>query len=946
MAAAALTRRPWSVRTAGAGLTLGLLLVLLTGCLPARERAVAIWVVSGDEQLTHDTPPVSESDAWSASAGRVRLTAALNEAVAFQLALRTTAPPAGPFEVMVSDLTGPTDVLSAHNAVSIYRVQYTRVERFRSWYPLRTGQPAVPTLFPDALVPWDATRGGGPLTLTEPRNEIVWVDVQVPPTISAGLYRGRVTVRHTMTSVPVFACDVELEVLPIALPGRRSLPVLCRLDPRDLLTAHVRWPRTTAEQTRILPTMPGHAPAVELMNESVRLFHSHRTAPVLWAAFPKYRPGDSRHVEIDWEDYDRLVAGWLDGTAFADRVRLEHWPLPTSLTYPDAERNGGFDSPQYARLLSAYLRACREHFDARGWTARGFVRLIPPMPLTQDVVDQYRGLAGIVAQSETSWPLVAHLPTRTLRGLGWLGAPSIELTGINTWAPSALWCEPEAIGGARSLGSTVWLLPDQPPYAGALAVEAPLTDVWCLPWLAYRYGLDGLWVEHAVDRDLPPGEFGIGDPLVYPGEPGAGPLPTLRLKRLRRGLQDYELLKLLEANGQTALAQTLAQQVVRWGLTDACLDNLLAPRAIGWPSDPAILRRARTLIMRELCRTFEPGPDTRSDEIATLSDWLLMFNQADRVAVRADGVRLVGGGPSLRAEAWVSVTNTTNRQLTGRWRGDGAPEGWSLVEEVTAAIPAGGRRSARLLFDIAALSYNTDGVYPFQVVLDTDAIGAFARPARLAVAACPARDTPPTIDGVLNDWPLASNNTASDFRLCRVPDAAVDRPSMPTRAFFGLDREHLYVAVRCGLGADEPPLWRADNVVPLDGSIPWGQDVVEILIDPRPIAAGTVGDVYCLQIKPSGVILARRGCLTDPPMGPSEPWSSGARVAVSMEREAWVIELALPLDAFNPAARRNPLWGFNVTRLDARRGEYSSWSGARGTCYLPHTLGNLFMLWP
>jgi hypothetical protein len=81
-------------------------------------------------------------------------------------------------------------------------------------------------------------------------------------------------------------------------------------------------------------------------------------------------------------------------------------------------------------------------------------------------------------------------------------------------------------------------------------------------------------------------------------------------------------------------------------------------------------------------------------------------------------------------------------------------------------------------------------------------------------------------------------------------------------------------------------------------------------------------------------------------MGTSEAWSCGARVAASVQREDWVVELAVPLSAFGPEAQRNRVWGFNVTRLDARRGEYSSWSGARGYCYAPQFLGNLIMLWP
>jgi hypothetical protein len=128
--------------------------------------------------------------------------------------------------------------------------------------------------------------------------------------------------------------------------------------------------------------------------------------------------------------------------------------------------------------------------------------------------------------------------------------------------------------------------------------------------------------------------------------------------------------------------------------------------------------------------------------------------------------------------------------------------------------------------------------------------------------------------------------------------------------------------------------------------MPWGQDVVEVLIDPRPTTAGTARDLYCLQIKPSGLLLATKGCRTEPPMGEVIPWQSGARVAVSVKDSVWIVELALPLEALGSAARRASIWGFNVTRLDARRGEYSSWSGARGSCYHPHALGNLIMLWP
>ena len=164
-----------------------LALATATGCLSsAASRNVTVWIVGGDEELASDSAASPENEVFSASRREVRLRAALNETIAFQIGLRTTTPPAGPFDVHVSDLAGGADTLPAGSVVAVYRVRYTRVDRFRSWYPDHTGRPATPALFPDVLVPWDAPHGGGPMILSEDRNEFVWIELRVPPTVAAG----------------------------------------------------------------------------------------------------------------------------------------------------------------------------------------------------------------------------------------------------------------------------------------------------------------------------------------------------------------------------------------------------------------------------------------------------------------------------------------------------------------------------------------------------------------------------------------------------------------------------------------------------------------------------------------------------------------------------------------------------------------------------------------
>jgi hypothetical protein len=936
-------------RRHGPALALTLALLSLSGCATLGPGGpLSIWIVDGSRDLAIETEPLLENEVFSAARGALKLTAAINETAAFQIGLRTTNAPAGPLDIQITDLSGSAGRLAAGSTVSVYRAHYVRLDRFRSWYPARTGRSATPRSFPDILVPWEAPRGGGPLRLDEPRNEIIWVDVHVPPSTEPGVYSGRLELVDVAHGRPVFGCDLRLTVAPVVIPSERTLPVLCRIDPRDLLVAHLKWPRLPAAETRILPNVPNHQAARRLIDATMQLLHEHRATPLLWASFPKYRLTGARSVAVDWEPYDRLVEGWLDGDAFPDRAGLARWAIPASEEYPSAERNGGFASARYARVLAAYLAECRRHFAERGWLDRAFVRLTPPTKLSQDAIDRVHRTAGIVRQSETRLPLVAHLPVGPLRALGWYNAAATDVLDADIWAPPASWYDPAMLERARGLGKQAWFVPDQPPYSGSLAVEAPAADARILGWQAFRYGARGIWIERAAElakaKHMNP--VNSGDALIYSGaEYGLidRPVPSIRLKRLRRGLLDYELLGLLERRGKPLLARRTAEQLIRWAFTDACTENLLSTRVVGWPDKAYVFHLARRLLLQELINEFVPSPAGRDQQIDNLADWASLMHQTALARAQVRGVRLAAAD---RMRIFANISNGTDRALEGHWQFPALPVGWEPLGEQMASVAPNARATATIELGLAGLTYNLDGVYPFQVVFDTPDAGALSTPGRLAVATCPLIDQPLVVDGNLADWMMASSNVAGDFRLVRGDGDGTQRPTLPTRAFFCMDRDRLYIAIRCQVAEGEQPLWQADNTIPLDGAVPWEQDVVEILLNPQNTLQGTGRDIYCLQIKPNGLLIARKGCLTDPPMSPSELWQSAARVAVRVQPEAWIVEVALPLASLGSAATRNRIWGCNITRLDARRGEYSSWSGARGYTYAPHLLGNLVLLRP
>src|SRR5262245_51157819 len=190
---------------------------------------IEIWAADEAREIALSAQPVKENEVFSAPEKSIRLHAAANDAVAFQLALRSES--SGSLDVVVSDLQGPASVLLAKDVIRRFRVHSVRVENFRSWYPEHTARLATPIDVPDVLVPWDAPRGGGPIELSAGKTVTAWVDVLVPAGTQPGRYRGTVQVRRTTAALfsggksgdLVANFNLELAVAPVELPAVRSV---------------------------------------------------------------------------------------------------------------------------------------------------------------------------------------------------------------------------------------------------------------------------------------------------------------------------------------------------------------------------------------------------------------------------------------------------------------------------------------------------------------------------------------------------------------------------------------------------------------------------------------------------------------------------------------------------------------------------------------------------
>lgn len=156
-------------------------------------------------------------------------------------------------------------------------------------------------------------------------------------------------------------------------------------------------------------------------------------------------------------------------------------------------------------------------------------------------------------------------------------------------------------------GERFWTYNGRPPEAGSMILDTDGLALRTWGWIAFRYGIELWYAWEALyfsdryngggptdvtrqpitfdERRRGGGDFGNGDGvLAYPG-----PLPSLRLKALRRGLFDRLLLRELSACGGGELAREIAERIV--------------PRALGeagarpsWPDGEAAFEGARRRI--------------------------------------------------------------------------------------------------------------------------------------------------------------------------------------------------------------------------------------------------------------------------------------------------------------------------------------------------------------
>ncbi|MBN1555635.1 MAG: DUF4091 domain-containing protein [Phycisphaerae bacterium] len=920
-----------------------------------------VWVASEMTALTEATPRFDDREILSRDGKTVLLTAGANETVSFQIVVDAPAGGLPSVRVLPDALqTADKKLTLPAETVRLFRVLPVEVTEFPAWYLRLVDHAPVKAGRYDPLVPVNSPRTGQPYRLGRGERLAIWADLAVPRNAHAGIYRGAIRVD---TGAGGYRFDVELIVRDYVLPDARPFAAVGGFSHEAIFREFYRRDGKPYVPTRLDTDDPKIAQALDLLRDMVVLAHEHRLDLFDKNLQPDIHRDEQGRLKLNWTHYDKIVKPLLDGSAFADRVGLSAWPIPYNDAWPTPKYYGGFDSPTYRTTAVDVVAKAGRHFRSLGaedqifaWPYRGEVNA--------GAFGHFEKLAAVLRQGDKSIPILATLPIAPPKISGWVAPKNLD-ESIDILAPAARWLDPRQAAARRTPEhplAGVWLAPGDVPYLPALSVIASPSDVRALPWFAAKYQCTGLFLPEVLhwNGDVFHTPAGAETRLFYPGARLGlrSILPSVRLKRLRRGLQDTAYLWILRQRRREGLARAINDAMVRYACLDAAGDNYLDPRLDGWVKDSDVWIQAHRLLAEEVDQAVHPSPRTEQDRLADQVRWRRFTEQTSRITAERVQTFVRGGDlplsdipetpdrnvRNLRATVLASLYNEFDRPLETKVKITSLPEGWETVigEYTIPRFAPGARRDAKLVVEGLDVPVTPDGKIPLTLEVQTEPNPPQTLRTEVAFIVAGRFNTPPTIDGKLDDWPTRPRASAGNFRLLgRRGQTADGLAKRRTTAFAMHDEKHLYFAFRCEEPDPDGMIVHNDNLARYEQLLACGEDLVEILLDPGAKAAGPE-DLYHLLVKPNAATVQEIGVRTDPPLGRTRPFPLGARVAVARRKDYWSVEIAIPRDAFG-ADGAESFWGVNFTRFAPRELEASSWSGASRYFYDPRSLGTMYL---
>jgi hypothetical protein len=440
-------------------------------------------------------------------------------------------------------------------------------------------------LVPDALIPVEHAPAFCPYPLAiAPRTaHAVWIDVEVPEGAAPGAYAGEAKV--AVKGQPLATVPVTLAVTDAVLPYR-AVSFFTHYDPNDELEPRIGG---------------GFATEASLW----QLLHRHHV--------------DALANLASKADVDRLAPA-LDGTLF---------------TAAHGYAGPGEGVPPAVAAIGTYGGLG----DARPEALARVREVAPRVPRGIDDLFLYAVDEDCRSPRGPSWKrLLAGAPDLARVRVGHTCSEDPSGQGVDLVMMAAQAFDLALARRARAAGKAVWVYNGHRPQTGALELDSEPTDARALGWIAATRDV-GRWFlwESTFWNDSNKGGHGPIDPfvtaesfhnddgdralfdglLVYPGTQARFPahsiglravLPSIRLKSLRRGIEDAGYLALARAASREK-ADALGTAVV-----GSAFAEVGARGRTGFPADGVSYAKAR----EALRALIPPGATLRHAEVETL----------------------------------------------------------------------------------------------------------------------------------------------------------------------------------------------------------------------------------------------------------------------------------------------------------------------------------------
>jgi hypothetical protein len=535
-----------------------------------------VWAVSDGEKIEQDdlaSPLRARNSAWDGKV--VRLFGARNEVLAFQVMVQSDARGIQALTAALPELRqrggsarivygapGPDPSQSVGRPIEIFAVHYMNVtETSHADWVWKPGSPAAPRdttgWKPVQLVPENARpgRGGLPLRVGAERNQSIWIEVYTPRDLPAGLYEGAVTVTADgrATRVPV-----ALQVFDFTLPDTNSLDAMVYYEPSQPELYHGR---------NLDPVYHRFA-----HRNRIELVHAYDEAAVRAA-----------RGRFDGSDFARAAGYEGPGEGVGNRV------VPRSFYGPGR----GWDERESAwRLADSWMTFLA------GAVPKARTFLYMPDEPSPSEFEHIRTLAANVHSNPGPGKALPVFVTKH-----WV--PELD-DSIDIWCAGPQWVDIDRARKERARGRSYWTYNGGRPHGPALVIDAPATEARAMAWAAFKHDIDLYFYWHGVhwqhnrqkqgerrqnvwanpitfDNRGQPNKTDHGyingdGVLLYPGEERvhpeedrgvAGPVASVQLANLRRGLQDHLYLTLARQRGRTAEVEAVLQAVVPRVFSDA-----------------------------------------------------------------------------------------------------------------------------------------------------------------------------------------------------------------------------------------------------------------------------------------------------------------------------------------------------------------------------------------